>query len=227
MIEILPNSIHWLFFITVISTLVLFFLSNKNSNKIMLLLVIWCIVQSVLAYRGFYQDTQTVPPKFILVLIPSTLMIVFGILPNQRNYRIKNRKIKVSTFLHTVRIPVEITLYSLFLHKLIPEALTFEGRNFDILAGLSAPIIGYLYLKNKIGVNVILTWNVICLFLVLFVLFNGILSAELPFQQFGFEQPNVAIKYFPFVLLPALIVPLVIYTHIIDILKLLNEKASR
>ncbi len=225
MIENLPNSIYWLFYATIISTLVLFFLSNKNSSKIMIVLVIWCMVQSVLAYRGFYQNTQTVPPRFVLVLFPSTLLIVFGLLPKQRNYMIKNRKLKISTFLHTVRIPVEITLYSLFLHKLIPEILTFGGRNFDIISGISAPIIGYLYLKNKIGVNVLLTWNVICLFLVIFVLCNGILSAELPFQQFGFEQPNVAIKYFPFVLLPALIVPLVIYTHIIDILKLLKVKS--
>ena len=44
-----------------------------------------------------------------------------------------------------------------------------------------------------------------------------------PFQKFGFEQPNKAITYFPFILLPALIVPLVIWTHLSDILKLIFE----
>ncbi|MFC3880071.1 hypothetical protein ACFOSV_07785 [Algoriphagus namhaensis] len=128
-----------------------------------------------------------------------------------------------STFLHAVRLPVEIVLYGLFTHQMIPELMTFEGRNFDILMGITAPIIGWLVIKKNINKKILLAWNVIGLCLVLFILGNGILSAELPFQQFGFEQPNRAINYFPFVLLPATIVPIVIWTHLIDILKLRKE----
>jgi hypothetical protein len=68
-----------------------------------------------------------------------------------------------------------------------------------------------------------LAWNSIGLCFILFILFNGVLSAELPFQQFAFDQPNKAINYFPFILLPATIVPIVIWTHLSDILKLINE----
>ncbi len=106
---------------------------------------------------------------------------------------------------------------------MIPELMTFEGRNFDIVVGITAPIIGMLYLNSKISKQGLFVWNVIGLFLVIFIFINGILSSELPFQQFGFEQSNRGINYFSFVLLPATIIPIVIYTHIIDLIKLKKE----
>jgi len=118
---------------------------------------------------------------------------------------------------------MEIVLLQLFIHKMIPELMTFEGRNFDIIMGITAPIIGFLYLKKWLRKKGLLVWNIIGLCLILFILLNGLLSAELPFQQFGFEQPNRALAYFPFVLLPATVVPIVIWTHLTDIIKLIRE----
>ncbi len=106
---------------------------------------------------------------------------------------------------------------------MIPELMTFEGRNYDVLMGVTAPIIGWLFVKNKLNKKFLLGWNITGLILVSFILFIGILSADLPFQQFGFEQPNRGINYFPFVLLPATIVPIVIWTHLSDIIKLIKE----
>ena len=105
--------------------------------------------------------------------------------------------------------------------------MTFEGRNFDVLAGLTAPVIGTLILTKRAGNGLLIAWNVAALCLVSFILINGILSAELPFQQFGFEQPNRAVNYFPFVLLSAVIVPIVLYTHLTDLILLLKERRER
>ncbi len=118
---------------------------------------------------------------------------------------------------------MEIVLLQLFIHKMIPELMTFEGRNFDIIMGITAPIINFLYIKKWLGKKGLLGWNMIGLCLILFILVNGLLSAELPFQQFGFEQPNKAVTYFPFVLLPATVVPIVVWTHLTDIIKLIKK----
>lgn len=225
MIEQLPNWINLLFLATTIATLTLFYLSNDRPIKLIAVILAWAITQSVLAYFGFYQVIDTTPPRFTLILAPSVLLIIYGLLPEQRKWVLKHRNIRISTFLHTIRIPMEIVLLYLFIHKMIPELMTFEGRNFDITAGISALIIGYLLLQNKTSKRILLIWNYFGLALIIFILINGLLSAELPFQQFGFEQPNKALNYFPFVLLPAVVVPIVIYTHITDIIKLTNEKS--
>ena len=223
MIENLPIWIDFTFIVTCLLTIILFHFSNGRPKKLTLLIIVWSIMQSILAYIGYYQNTDSVPPRFGLVLIPTTFLIIYGLLPKQQKWFSEVRQTKISTFLHSVRLPVEIVLFGLFTNKMIPELMTFEGRNFDILMGITAPIFGWLFIKEKVSKKILMGWNIIGLILVLFILFNGILSAELPFQQFGFEQPNRGINYFPFVLLPATIVPIVIWTHLSDMIKLREE----
>lgn len=223
MIEHLPNWINILFIATTLVTIIFFYFANNKPNRLMLVFLLWVVLHSVLALNGFYQDTLATPPRFTLVIIPSTLIIVYGLLPKQRTWILKNRNTRISTFLHTIRIPMEFVLLYLFIYKMIPELMTFEGRNFDIAAGISAVVVGCLHITNKISKRWLLVWNVFGLILILFILVNGILSAELPFQQFGFDQPNRALNYFPFILLPAIVVPIVIYTHLSDIIKLRAE----
>ncbi|MEO1486542.1 MAG: hypothetical protein AAFU57_12395 [Bacteroidota bacterium] len=224
MIDNLPHWIDILFIATCILTLLLFHYANGKPLKVTLGIVLWCIAHSVLALNGFYQITDTIPPRFGWVLVPSMLLIIFGLLPKQQKWVLEKRNTVISTFLHTVRLPVEIVLFGLFVNQMIPELMTFEGRNFDILMGITAPIVGYLLLKRRISKKVLLAWNIVGLFLVTFIEVNGILSAELPFQQFAFDQPNRGISYFPYVLLPATIVPIVIWTHLSDILVLLKKQ---
>ncbi len=223
MIENLPTWINLLFLATWLVTLGIFYYSNGKPKKVILAILIYSLIQSVLAYVGFYQVVEGMPPRFTLVIIPTIIFLVYGLLPKQQKWINQNRNTKISIFLHVIRFPVEIVLWQLFIYKMVPELMTFEGRNFDILAGITAPIVGLLFLKNKIGKRIVLIWNFLGLGLILFILFNGVLSAELPFQQFGFDQPNRAVAYFPFILLPAVIVPIVIWTHLSDILKLMRS----
>lgn len=226
MIAGLPNWINILFLLTVAATVLMFYYANGKKVKLLAGLIFWSVLQSILALTGFYQITDTLPPRFSLVLLPAAIMIVVGLLPKYRNELLKDRDLTLSTLLHTVRVPVEIVLLYLFLHKMIPELMTFEGRNFDIVAGLTAPIVGVLILKKRASKNLLIAWNAIALCLVLFIMFNGILSSELPFQQFGFEQSNRAIVYFPFILLPAVVVPIVIYTHLTDLIALISDRTA-
>lgn len=133
--------------------------------------------------------------------------------------------LKTLTLVHIVRIPVEIVLYWLFLYEKVPELMTFEGRNFDILAGLTAPIVYYFgFVKKKLDRKFIVIWNGLGLLLLMNIVINAILSAPLPFQQFAFDQPNIAIFYFPFIWLPTFIVPVVLFAHMVAIQRLFKKE---
>lgn len=220
MLENLPAWLSWTFLGIVIFTICIFHFANGRPWKLTLLIIAWSISQSILAITGFYENTDSLPPRFLLVLIPVLVALVIGLQKKTLTAFLQNKDLHFSTFLHTARIPIEIILFYLFLDRLLPQLMTFEGRNFDIIAGVTSPLIGFLYLKNLVGRRVLLCWNIFGFFLILFVFGNGILSSKLPIQQFGFDQPTIAPNYFPFILLPSTIVPIVIYSHITDIFTL-------
>jgi hypothetical protein len=223
MIAEIPTWIEALFLVVCFLTIGLFYFANGKSKKVVSLILLWSLIHSFLAYFGFYNNTDQSVPRFGLVLIPSFIIILYGLLPKQMEWVIKHRNTNISTFLHSIRFPVEMVLFQLFIYEMVPKLMTFEGRNYDIIIGLTAPLIGYLYIRNKLNEKALIVWNSIGLCFIIFILINGVLSAELPFQQFAFDQPNKAVNYFPFILLPATIVPIVIWTHLSDILKLIKE----
>lgn len=131
------------------------------------------------------------------------------------------------TLLHIVRIPVELVLFWLFANQVVPQIMTFEGRNFDIVSGISAPIIAYFAFANKnLNRKVLLIWNFICLALLINIVVTAILAVPTPLQQIAFDQPNTAILYFPFSWLPTFVVPVVAFCHLASIRQLLSSKPS-
>ncbi len=222
--ENLPAYISIVFALTTIFTVGLFYKATNNSKPILIILLMWLALQSAIALTGFYTITDTIPPRFLLLVFPPLLFIIALFITSKGRQFIDSLDIKTLTILHTVRIPVEIVLFWLFVGKTVPELMTFEGRNFDILSGLSAPIIFYFgFIKKQIDKKLILLWNFICLALLINIVANAVLSAPFPFQQFAFDQPNIAVLYFPFNWLPSCVVPLVLLSHLATIRQLLND----
>ena len=221
----LPLYISILFALTAFLTVWLFYKASGNSKTTLVVLSVWLALQGVIGFTGFYTITNSIPPRFaLLVVLPLLFIITLFITAKGRRY-IDSLDIDRLTILHIVRIPVEIVLLLLCMNKVVPQIMTFEGRNFDILSGLTAPIIFYFgFIKKKLNKTVIILWNFICLGLLINIVVNAVLSAPFPFQKFAFDQPDVAVLYFPFVWLPCCIVPLVLFSHLSSIRQLLRNK---
>lgn len=219
----LPISISLLFAFTTLITVGIFFEATKYHTKTLFILLGWLVLQTIIGLTGFYTITDHVPPRFVLLIWPPLIFILILFLTAKGRAYIDRLDLKTLTLLHTIRIPVEIVLFGLFIHKTIPELMTFEGRNFDILSGLTAPLVFYFgFIKNKLSNKVILGWNFICLALLINIVINAVLSAPFPIQQFAFDQPNIALLYFPFIWLPCCVVPIVLLSHLVAIRKLLT-----
>ncbi|HPI55309.1 MAG TPA: hypothetical protein PLU10_11500, partial [Chitinophagaceae bacterium] len=190
-------------------------------------LILWLCIQAFLSFKHVYSGSiNSLPPKIVLFgVLPNIIFIALLFFTKSGRHFIDGLPIKNLTYLHSIRIPVEIVLWYLFLNKTIPEEMTFDGRNFDILAGLTAPLIAYAGFSNlKLNKAVILIWNFICLGLLINIGVIGFLSAPTPFQKFGFEQPNIALLYFPFSWLISFIVPMVLFAHLVSIKQLIKYK---
>jgi hypothetical protein len=186
----IPFYVYVTFGLTLIATLYLFYKATKKSKGFIILLSVWLSVQSIIGILGFYTITNTMPPRFQLLLLPTLVFTIIQFSTKRGRTFIDSLDLKALTIIHIVRIPVEIVLYWLFIGKVVPELM-----------------------------------NVISLGLLLNVVANGMLSAPTPFQQFGFEQPNIAVLHFPFMFLPACIVPIILFSHLSSIRQLVFNKS--
>lgn len=223
--ENLPIYIAIVFGLTTLLTLVLFYKATNRSKTAFIVLLFWLSLQTIVALTDFYTITDTIPPRFLLLVMPPILLIVVLFATAKGRSFIDSLDIKVLTILHIVRVPVEIVLFWLFIYKVVPELMTFEGRNFDIVSGITAPLIYYFgFVLKRLNKNIIILWNVLCLILLLNIVLNAVFSAPFPFQKFAFDQPNIAILYFPFIWLPTFIVPGVLFAHLVSIRQLTKSK---
>jgi hypothetical protein len=222
--EHLPHYIGIVFIITTIITFWLLYRAAHYSKIVIVISLLWLTAQAVISLTGFYTVTTGVPPRFMLLLMPPTIFIVLVFLIKRGRVAIDSFDAKTLTLLHIVRIPVELTLFGLYLHKVIPEVMTFEGRNFDILCGLSAPFVYYFgYIKNILSPKILIAWNVICLLLLANIVVTAVLSGPFAFQKFAFNQSDFALLYFPFVWLPGYVVPIVLFAHLTAIRQLMKS----
>jgi hypothetical protein len=181
----------------------------------------WLIFQATVAVFGFY-NTQPMRLPFFAVLPTIITIICLFIFSREWILRLP---LQTLTILHIVRIPVELCLLWLFQSGQIPQIMTFEGINFDILSGLTAPIIAFAAFRNgKTERLPLIVWNIAALILLTVIVRTAVLSVPSQFQQFGFDQPNVAVLYFPFIWLPAVIVPIVLFSHLASLWKLVFHK---
>ena len=219
--QTLPLVLPLAFIFTTALAVGLFYLAAQRSGRVLAALAAWLLVQGAIGLSGFYTVSNTMPPRLALLLGPPLLVI--GLLLATRAGRrfVAGLRPEALTLLHAVRVPVELVLFGLYLHHAVPRLMTFEGRNPDVLAGLSAPLVWWLaFRQQRLGRHGLLAWNVLGLASLLNIVVNAVLSVPTPMQQFGFEQPNVAILHFPFVWLPGVVVPLVLLAHVAAIWQL-------
>jgi hypothetical protein len=213
-----------IFILTTALTIIWFRKASENSSVSFVIILIWTLLQGVIGLSGFYQNTNRFPPPVSLLLLPPVLIIILLFTTTAGRRFIDQLKPGVLIRLHVVRIPVEIVLYLLYMDHQVPEIMTFAGGNYDIVSGLTAPFIYYYgFVKKSLGRRTLLYWNFICLGLLLNIVLRAVLSSPSPFQKLAFDQPNIAILHFPYNWLPSVIVPLVLFSHLVSIRSLVRQ----
>ena len=190
---------------------------KKIFNGTLISLVAWAIVTAILSLAGILSDFSTFPPKLFITLIVPLVTIIWVVRTREVKEILLNTPPQSIIWIQSFRIVVEVLIWRLFVDNLAPIQMTFEGRNFDILSGLSAIVIAILVTKNKISPTLVILWNFACLALLVNIVTVAILSMPTPFRVFMNEPVNTIVTRFPIVWLPALLVPLAYGLHFLSL----------
>ncbi len=231
----LPSYISLVFLAITLATLGFVFYAIREvkskqakslSITVLSALLGWLAFTGYLAHMGFYREFDAIPPRLFFAIGPANLVIIALLLIKRSREYLKKIPISILTYLHIIRVPVEMVLWWLALENALPMMLTFEGINYDILSGATAPFVAIFLVSekrhNRLGA---ILWNLVALALLFNIVGHAILSAPTPFQQFNFDNPVMAPFYLPYIWLPAFIVPAVFFSHLVSLVQLIAKKS--
>jgi Na+-driven multidrug efflux pump len=112
----------------------------------------------------------------------------------------------------------------LFIIHVLPVQMTFEGRNLDVLSGITAPFIARFVAHKKISKTAAILWNLLCLGLLINIVIVAILSTPSPWRIFMNEPANTIVASFPVSWLPGFLVPLAYILHFVSLKQLLSKQ---
>lgn len=198
--------------------------AGRNIFMSILCIFGWLMFTLVLTLTGILQNFDSMPPRILIVVLPPLFAIV--LLVTSKKFMALSDQLNHFWLVYpqSFRIIVELILWMLYRYGMVPQQMTFEGRNLDVLTGLSAPFVAYYCFRKKTwSPKVALVWNIVGVLLLLNIVVVAVLSTPYPFRYFMNEPANRVIFGFPFVWLPGFVVPFALFMHVLSIHRLLRR----
>jgi len=183
--------------------------------------VLWVTAITVLSYKDFFSDFQSLPPRPVIAMLfplPVILLLSFSSTGTQILKAVPPHWL---ILMQSFRIFVEILIWFAVLANKFPIQMSFEGRNFDIFSGILALGAAYLMVKMPIASQkIIISFNIIGILLLLNILIVALLSMPTSVRYFMNNPSAELVAQFPFILLPSVLVPIAYSFHIFSLRQL-------
>jgi hypothetical protein len=195
---------------------------GKSITRYFAVMGIWIAYIIVLSISGVLNDFGLPPRVPLLIIIPSIIFSLY--ITGRTSFRdiLQLTPIHYPILMQSFRIFVELLIFTAWSEGYFPKRVTFEGLNYDILVGATAPVMGWLLMKNILGLNAALIWNIAAM-MILSLTGYAFISAYF-FSEFAEAIDKTHFIKFPFILLPSVLLSIAIFLHIFSIRQILMKK---
>ena len=176
-------------------------------RKFMVAAVAWIGVTTALAAAGVLRQWDRFPPPLIGVLVS---ILVLGVLLARSpvgDRLARGLPLAALVGLQSFRFPLEIVMHAAAERGIMPMQMSYTGRNFDIVTGITAVLVAVWLRFGRPPRAIVWAWNVIGLILLANILTVAVLSMPM-FARFGStpDRLNTFVAEPPYILLPTVLV---------------------
>lgn len=185
-------------------------------------LAAWLTLTGLLATRGLLDRWDAFPPRVPLLPLVTlaTLLVVRRTTAFQR--LVASTPLAWPLAVQVFRVGVELLLLRLFLEGRAPRQLTFEGWNFDVLVGLTAPVVAW-WLSRRPSPALGAAWNLAGIAVLLTTMGIATTSSPGPLHGTWSGAPLTELARFPWVWLPAFLAPFAVAAHVVSLSQHLRQ----
>ena len=174
----------------------------------------WMALTWLAAASGVLQQWDHNPPPFALLVVAIVTVAVAMSFSGFGRRMAQFIPLWALVAIQGFRLPLEIAMHAMAERGIMPELMSYSGRNFDIVTGATAIVVAAAVRTGRGGRTLVLLWNIAGLALLVNVVVIAILMTP-RFRYFGDEQLNVWVTYPPFVWLPAVMVLAALAGHLV------------
>jgi hypothetical protein len=185
----------------------------------------WMAGTWIAAASGILADFWRTPPPFAF-LVFAIILLAVALATSKFGARLSTYvPLWLLVGVQAFRFPLEIAMHAMYERGVMPVQMSYSGRNFDILTGISAIGVAILVRSGQGGRRLVVVWNIVGLALLINVVTVAILATP-RFQYFGPDHVNTWVMQPPFVWLPAVMVLAALLGHLVIFRSLMRSSES-
>lgn len=192
--------------------------------------VAWVAVTGAVAASGVLARWEKVPPPMLMLLAASVAATIALAWSRFGTKLAEDLPLWALVGYQAFRVAVEFMLHRAYEQGVIGVQMTWSGRNFDVVTGASALLIGLWLLARgeprPVPRAVVWTWNVLGLALLANIVVVAVLSMPTRLRAFD-GPPNAWVATFPYVWLPAVMVTAALLGHLLVARRLIRAHRGR
>ena len=196
--------------------------AKRKKVLLALFLLLWQLYIFMLGQTDVL-NTFELPPRFVLFLIlPAFLFTGVFVYKNRNNSWLRHIPKSWLVYIQAFRIAVETLFVFSVAEDILHSNVTIAGYNYDMIIGISAPIVAFLaFGKKLISEKMVIVWNFLGLLVLASVIFVFTTTIFIP-SLYGSSSPlmPLAFTYYPYTLVAGFLMPAAVFLHILSIMQL-------
>jgi hypothetical protein len=180
----------------------------------------WVILVGVLAFLDVFAFSGLPPRPMFTVLFALIGLTILSFTPTFKSI-LRQMPVHWLILFQSFRIAVELWFWHGYQTNVFPRIMTFEGANYDIIAGGLAIIVGWIiYKQPEKSTWIAVAFNILGFLILLNTLRAAALSMPSPIQQYPFDERLLQLGNLPFIFLPSILVAMGLGYHILSLRQL-------
>ena len=180
------------------------------------ILLAYLAIPGLLAWNGLLDRYDPLPALALLLVLGLSILTAALVASPAGGRLAAGIGLGAVVAFQAFRIPVELLLHRLYLEGTIPVGMTYAGRNFDVVTGITGLLLGsWLLSRRTVPRGVVLAWSILGLALLANIVGIAVLSTPAPFRRFLDGPPNLLPSTFPYVWLPSFLVQAALASHLL------------
>jgi hypothetical protein len=203
---------------------------NRRAGLVVAATIFLIVIANIVGEKtGYFSRLDIVPPVF-LVMNAVILLLIFlfgmGCIGKVGNHLVENLPVKRLVALQIFRLPLEMLMLRAASLQIMPLEFSLLGYNWDALTGLGALLLTvYMVWTVSVPRRLVWFWNVMGLLMLLAIAALAVLTSPVV-QAFGADPGHINswVLFFPYSLLPSILVSFAVLGHVILTRKLINMR---